>query len=164
MYKSHLEISHEFISPEVAVHTFEWIGAFKNFAKFAAKHLWWSLFLIQLKASACNFVQKKLQHRCFLVNFAKSFSAPFLQNTPGNCLSTEEFSLRTNYYSSKRILLKQQLVTAAMVNFLFYLSVCFNIQNLNSCPAVVLASTNLFTMKIKDWRSVISARSRALNI
>ena len=33
------------------------------------------------------------------------------------------------------------------------MSVCFNIQNLNFCSAVVLASPNLFTMEIKDWRS-----------
>ena len=43
--------------------------------------------------------------------------------------------------------------------FLLYMSVCFNIQNLNLCSAVVLASPNLFTMEIKDWRSLMSARS-----
>ena len=36
---------------------------------------------------------------------------------------------------------------------------CFNIQNLNLCSAVVLASPNLFTMEIKGWRSLISACS-----
>ena len=108
---------------------------------------------------------KETSAQVFSCELCEIFQHTFFTEYPGQLLlSTEEFSLRTNYYSSKRILLKQQLVTAAMVNFLFYLSVCFNIQNLNSCPAVVLASTNLFTMKIKDWRSVISARSQALNI
>ena len=43
--------------------------------------------------------------------------------------------------------------------FLFYLSVCLNIQDLTSYPAGVLASPNLFTLEIKDWRSLMSARS-----
>ena len=44
--------------------------------------------------------------------------------------------------------------------FLFYLSVCFNIQNLNLCSAVVLASPNIFAMEIKAWQSLISDCSR----
>ena len=74
-------------------------------------------------------------------------------------MSIEKFNLRTNYYSSKRILLEEQLVDSGHDLILFYLRVCFNINNLNLCSVVVLASPNLFTMEIKDWRSLMSARS-----
>ena len=36
-------------------------GVLKNFAKFIGKHDW----------KTCNFIKKRLQHRCFPVNFAK---------------------------------------------------------------------------------------------
>ena len=32
---------------------------------------------------ACNFIKKKLQHRCFSVKFSKFSKTFFLQNTPG---------------------------------------------------------------------------------
>ena len=53
----------------------------RNFAKFAEKHLCWSLFF---KKSAClqssNFIEKRLQHRCFTVNIAKFLRTPVLKN------------------------------------------------------------------------------------
>ena len=33
----------------------------------------------------CNFINKKLHHRCFSVKFAKSLRASFLQSTSGGC-------------------------------------------------------------------------------
>ena len=36
---------------------------------------------------ACNFIKKRLYLRCFTMNFAKLFSAPFLQNSSGECFS-----------------------------------------------------------------------------
>ena len=41
----------------------------KNFGNFTGKHLCRSLFLIKLQA--CNFVKKRLQHKCFPVKFTK---------------------------------------------------------------------------------------------
>ena len=73
-------------------------------------------------------------------------------------LSAEKFNLWIKYYSSKRILLEKKLVDSSHDLILIYLSVCFSIQNLNLCSAV-LASPNIFTMEIKDWRSLMSARS-----
>ena len=35
-------------------------------------------FLIKLQASACNFIKKRLWHRCFPVNYAKFLTAPLL--------------------------------------------------------------------------------------
>ena len=39
--------------------------------------------LIKLKTKACNFIKKRIWHRCFLVNFAKFARTPFSQNTSG---------------------------------------------------------------------------------
>ena len=49
---------------------------FKNFAISTGKHLSWSLFLIK----ACNFIKKRLQHRCFSVNIAKSSTTHIVKN------------------------------------------------------------------------------------
>ena len=44
-----------------------------------------SLFTEVAGPQACNFVKKKIQHRCFTVKFAKFLRAGFLQNTSGGC-------------------------------------------------------------------------------
>ena len=36
---------------------------------------------LQNSCQACNFIEKRLQHRCFPMEFTKSLRAPFLQNT-----------------------------------------------------------------------------------
>ena len=57
------------------------LGVLKNFVIFTGKYLCRSLFLIKLTPKT----PKRLQHRCFLVNYAKFLRAPFLQNTSGGC-------------------------------------------------------------------------------
>ena len=51
------------------------IGVLKNFALFTGKHLCWSLFFNKTAgfrpATACNFIKKRLKHRCVQVNIAK---------------------------------------------------------------------------------------------
>ena len=81
------------------------IGVVKNFVTFTGKHLCWSLFLITLQVTklainipewcrrrsgvfivnfeACNFIKRRLQHRCFPMKFEKFSRTPFLQNTSG---------------------------------------------------------------------------------
>ena len=59
-------------------------GFLRNFAKFTGKHLCQSLFFN--KVTACNFIKKRLWHRCFTVKFAKFVRTSFLQNTPGRLL------------------------------------------------------------------------------
>ena len=50
-----------------------------NIAKyFTGKHLCWGLFLIKLQA--CNFIKKRLQHRCFLVKYAIFLRTTILKN------------------------------------------------------------------------------------
>ena len=53
----------------------------KFFVKFLETDLCWSLFLIKLQPSGLEFLKKRLQHRCFPVNFVKYLRTPFLQNT-----------------------------------------------------------------------------------
>ena len=47
----------------------------KKSINFTGKYLCWSLFIIKLQA--CNFVNKRLQHRCYLVKFAIFLRTPF---------------------------------------------------------------------------------------
>ena len=53
-------------------------GVLRNFTKFTGKHLCQSLFLIKFP---CNFIKKRLWHKCFPVNFVKFLRTAFLQNT-----------------------------------------------------------------------------------
>ena len=53
----------------------------KNFAIFTGKHLCWSLcFNKVVYLQTCNFIKKRLQHRCFPVNIAKFLRNPILKN------------------------------------------------------------------------------------
>ena len=62
------------------------IGVLRNFAIFTVKQLCWSLFLIKLQdRSSCNFIKKRLQHRCFPVNTANFLRTPILQNSSEGC-------------------------------------------------------------------------------
>ena len=54
-------------------------GALKNFAMLEF------LFNKVAGLQACNFIKKRLQHRCFSVKFTKSLRASFLQNTSVGC-------------------------------------------------------------------------------
>ena len=60
-------------------------GVLKNFIKFIGKHWCSNLFLIKLQALRLFLIElqailftKKLQHRCFPVNFAKSLRTTIL--------------------------------------------------------------------------------------
>ena len=54
----------------------------KNLANFTEKQLCWSLFLIKLQALKIKKKNKKLQHRCFPVKFAKFLQDTFFYRTP----------------------------------------------------------------------------------
>ena len=55
-------------------------GVFKDFAKFTEKPVLESLFNKVAGLSACNFIKKKRQPRCFPVKSAKFLRAPILKN------------------------------------------------------------------------------------
>ena len=59
-------------------------GVLRNFAKFAGKHLYQSLFLLKLQT--CNFIKKEALAQVFSKTFAKFLRSPFLQNTSGKLL------------------------------------------------------------------------------
>ena len=67
-------------------------GVLRNFTKLTGKHLCQSLF------EACNFIQKRLWHRCFPVNFAKFLRTPFYYNRDFNYneLDSKVFERITN--------------------------------------------------------------------
>ena len=53
----------------------------KNVGIFNGKYFCWSLFNNVPGLQACNFINKKLQHRCFPVNIAKLFKSNFFYRT-----------------------------------------------------------------------------------
>ena len=68
---AHIRSSHEGCSMEKAV--------LKSFAKFAGKHLCWSIF--STKFHAFNVIKERLLHRCFPVKLAKFLRTPFSKNS-----------------------------------------------------------------------------------
>ena len=70
---------------------------------FTRKHQCWGLLLNKNAGlRVCNFIQKKLRHRCFLVNIAKFLRTPILKNI--NELLFERFPTCTsniNYIGSE---------------------------------------------------------------
>ena len=60
-------------------------GVRRNFAKFTGKHLCQGPFLMKLQYPV-TLLKKRLQHRCFPVNFANFLRTPFSQNTSGRLL------------------------------------------------------------------------------
>ena len=56
--------------------------SFKNFTKFAGKHLCQSLFFNKVAGRPTTLL-KRIWHRCFRVNFLKFLRTPFLQSTFG---------------------------------------------------------------------------------
>ena len=64
----------------------------KFFAIFTGKHLRWSVFVNTVAGpKPCNFIKKRLQHRCFPVNIAKMFKNNFLYRTPPVAASVKMF-------------------------------------------------------------------------
>ena len=47
------------------------IGALRNFVIFKGKQLCWSVLNKIPGLKACNFIKRRLQHRCFLMDIAK---------------------------------------------------------------------------------------------
>ena len=54
------------------------ISVLKYFTIFTGKHLCWGLFNKVTDLKTCNFIKKRLQHRCFLVNITKFLLTAFL--------------------------------------------------------------------------------------
>ena len=57
------------------------IGILKNLAKFSRKLLWWSLLLIKLQVSDCNFFKRHSSADVFLLLLGNFWKQLFFQNT-----------------------------------------------------------------------------------
>ena len=57
-------------------------GVLTNFSKFTGKHLFQSLFLIKLHASACNFIKKETLTQVFCSGFYEISKNTFSYKTP----------------------------------------------------------------------------------
>ena len=66
----------------------------------------WSLFLFQALGLPCNFIKRRLQHRCFPVKFAKFIRAPILKN-----ICKQLLLLRNGSFEIVIIILKQIIKT-----------------------------------------------------
>ena len=64
------------------------IGILKNFAKLIGKHFFRSRKVAGVAGHRSATLLKKLQRRCFPLNFTKFLRTPFLQNTSGRQLLT----------------------------------------------------------------------------
>ena len=59
-------------------------GVLKNLTKFTEKYLCWSLYFNKVVGlTPATLLKKRLQHRCFPVNFANFLRTLFLQNNSG---------------------------------------------------------------------------------
>ena len=107
---------------------------FKNFTKFTGKHLCWSLFFNKVSGlRPAILLKKKLQQRCFPVNFVKFLRTSFLQNTSQRLLLfaihlTISFCKEVLYIYSNLLLLErsQKLTILPSVQFAntFYTLYC----------------------------------------
>ena len=84
---NYVYVSLEFDSTEAAARGSVRKGVLRNFGKFTGKHLCQSLFFNKVVGlRPATLLKKRLWHRCFPVNFAKSLRTPFLQNMSGQLL------------------------------------------------------------------------------
>ena len=68
-----------------------------------------SLFNKLAELKACNFIKKRLQHRCFPVKFAKFLRTPILKNICGRLL-LKEMNIMNNILKALLMYLFKELV------------------------------------------------------
>ena len=80
-------------------------GVLRNFANFTGKHLCQSLFFNKVAGPGpATLLKKRLQHRCFPVNFAKFLRHLFLQSTSSGCFYVYSFfSIFTIFQTNHQI-------------------------------------------------------------
>ena len=62
----------------LSLHNLRDCCTFESFVKFTTKHLCWSVFFDKVAGlKSLTLLEKRLQHRCFPVNFAKFLRTPF---------------------------------------------------------------------------------------
>ena len=84
---------HTFLSGSSCPEVFCKEGGLRNFAKFTGKHLCQSLSFNKVAGlRPATFLKRRLWHRCFPVNFAKSLRTPFLIEHLGDCFCLSLFT------------------------------------------------------------------------
>ena len=76
------------------------IGVLKNVAIFAGKAPVLELLFNKVGLEVCNFIKKRLQHRCFLVNIAKFLRTFILKNILKGLLRTSNHKVSDKYWAS----------------------------------------------------------------
>ena len=94
----------------------------RNFAKVTGKHLCQSLFFNKVEGAACNFIKKRLRHRCFPVKFVKFLRAPSLTEHVlwlflANCLNKLVFFYKNCSQSSTSLIVYGDLYSCVNFNF-----------------------------------------------
>ena len=83
-------------------------GVHRSFTKFTGKHLCQSIFFNKVKGlRPATLLEKRLWHRCLLVNFAKFLRTSFLQNTSGQLLLNFAEHLSVASFSMQKIILRK---------------------------------------------------------
>ena len=86
----------------------------RNFAKFTGKRLCQSLFFNKVAGlQACNFIKKRLRHKCFSVNFAQFLRTPFViehLRWPLQKMNNFFFSI-VKCHSKKWVISKTEVIT-----------------------------------------------------
>ena len=99
-------------------------GFLRNFTKFTGKHLSQSLFFNKVAGLRTEtLLKKRLWHRCFPVNFARSSRTPFLQNIFGRLLQQLKYVI----YKIKIATIKSKKESAHLIGIM--LKTNFPIQN-----------------------------------
>ena len=140
----------------------------KNFIKFFWKHLYWSLFNKVSDLRPTTLLKKRLQERCFQVNFVKLLRTTFLWNTFQQQLLlvihlTVSFCKEVLYIISNLLLLEKSTKThnSAVFSFCKYLLyfilwMCFVDKNINTRNHISLM--NYLQMQSKDFGKNINKK------
>ena len=90
---------------------------FKNFAKSTKKHLYQSLMFNKVASLRLEtLTEKRLWHRCFPINIAKSSKTPSLQNTSGRLLlSSGIFMKALNMFCWLQKVLRQLVLASTLL-------------------------------------------------
>ena len=140
----------------------------KNFIKFFWKHLYWSLFNKVSDLRPTTLLKKRLQERCFQVNFVKLLGTTFLWNTFQQQLLlvihlTVSFCKEVLYIISNLLLLEKSTKThnSAVFSFCKYLLyfilwMCFIDKNINTRNHISLM--NYLQMQSKDFGKNINKK------
>ena len=104
-----------------------------NFTKFKGKHQCWTLFLNKGSGlRSATLLKKRLQEKCFSVNFVKFWRTTFLQNTSRRLLPfviylTVSFCKEVLYICSNLLLLEKSRKTHNFAIFSFWKYILYSV-------------------------------------